>query len=136
MSDGKDYEVGYGKPPTHTRFEKGRSGNPRGRPKGARNLETDLAEELGERIRIREAGRERPVSKQRAMIKALVAKALKGDTRAAMALFALAPKPEKTKVAADAEVGQTDLEILEEFLGQAVGRASKPPLGTDEEQKP
>jgi hypothetical protein len=32
-----DYEVGYGKPPTESRFAPGRSGNPKGRPKGARN---------------------------------------------------------------------------------------------------
>ena len=43
MSD--DYEVGYKKPPIHTRFKPGVSGNPKGRPKGTKNLATDLAEE-------------------------------------------------------------------------------------------
>jgi Family of unknown function (DUF5681) len=38
-----DYEVGYGKLPRHTRFVKGQSGNPRGRPPGAKNLKTMLA---------------------------------------------------------------------------------------------
>ncbi len=45
---GSDYEVGYGKPPRHTRFQPGRSGNPRGRPKDTKNLKTDLIEELAE----------------------------------------------------------------------------------------
>jgi hypothetical protein len=39
-----DYEVGYKRPPRNTRFCKGQTGNPHGRPKGARNIKTDLAE--------------------------------------------------------------------------------------------
>ena len=78
-----DFDVGYKKPPRHTRFKKGRSGNPKGRPKGAKNLKTDLSEELQERIRIKEGGSPRTVSKQRAMLKSLAAKAVQGDLRAA-----------------------------------------------------
>ena len=83
------YEIGYGKPPKATRFQKGKSGNPRGRPKGSLNLATDLASELGELITVSEHGRPRRVSKQRALIKSLMAKALQGDIRAATALLAL-----------------------------------------------
>ena len=85
-----DYEVGYGRPPSRTRFQKGRSGNPKGRPKGARNLATDLAEELGEVIEVRENGTVRRISKQRAMVKSLAAQTLKGNARAAAQLFSLA----------------------------------------------
>jgi hypothetical protein len=46
--------VGYGRPPVHTRFKPGQSGNPRGRRKGQRNVSTVLAETLNQRIRIRE----------------------------------------------------------------------------------
>jgi Family of unknown function (DUF5681) len=79
--------VGYGKPPKQTRFRAGRSGNPKGRPKGTKNLKTDLIEELGEKILVREGERSRRVSKQRAMVKQLVAKTLKGDTRSASLLL-------------------------------------------------
>ena len=83
------HEVGYGKPPKHTRFKPGRSGNPRGRSKGTRNLKTDLIEELSERVAITENGRPLRVSKQRLMVKALTAKAVKGDTKAASILISL-----------------------------------------------
>ena len=47
-----DYEVGFGRPPVHTRFQTGRSGNPNGRPKGIRNLATALEKELNARVTI------------------------------------------------------------------------------------
>jgi len=84
-----DYTVGYGKPPRGTQFRKGQSGNPAGRPKGTKNLRTDLTEELQERISVREAGSERQLSKQRALLKSITAKAIKGDTRAANLIFSL-----------------------------------------------
>jgi hypothetical protein len=83
------YKVGYGKPPKATQFKKGKSGNPRGRPKGSLNLASDLTAELGENVTIREDGRPRKVSKQRALIKSLMAKALQGDVRATASLLAL-----------------------------------------------
>jgi hypothetical protein len=82
-----DYEVGYGKPPEHSRFAKGRSGNPKGRPRGIKNLKADLIEELQERIQIRENDRAIRISKQRALVKTLLARTLKGDMRAASTLL-------------------------------------------------
>jgi hypothetical protein len=83
------YKVGYGKPPKAKQFKRGKSGNPKGRPKGSLNLATDLTAELGEHITVREDGRPRKVSKQRALIKSLMAKALQGDVRAMASLLAL-----------------------------------------------
>jgi Family of unknown function (DUF5681) len=84
-----DYEIGYGRPPRHTRFRKGRSGNPKGRPKQARNLLTDLHEELQRRITVREGGTERRMSRQRAVVMRLLDKALKGELGAIAKLFDL-----------------------------------------------
>ena len=47
-------DIGYCKPPKHSQFKPGRSGNPRGRPKGAKNETTILREILNKRIAIRE----------------------------------------------------------------------------------
>jgi hypothetical protein len=76
-----DYEVGYKKPPEDSRFKKGESGNPNGRPKGIKNLKTDLVEELQEKIPVREGDRSVEISKQRLIVKTLVTKTLRGDPR-------------------------------------------------------
>jgi Family of unknown function (DUF5681) len=82
-------DVGYRKPPEATRFKPGKSGNPKGRPKGTFSLATDLSAELGEPITVREGGRPRRISKQRALIKSLMGKALQGDVCATTVLLAL-----------------------------------------------
>jgi len=83
MAERRKYEVGYGKPPEATRFQKGRSGNPAGKPKGARSVKADLEDELKEEVEITEGGRTVKLRKQRLLLKSLVTRAIKGDVRAA-----------------------------------------------------
>jgi hypothetical protein len=76
------YDIGYGKPPKHTRFQKGQSGNRLGRPRGSQNLATIVENELNGLIRIVENGRRRTIAKRQAMVKQLVNKAVCGDVKA------------------------------------------------------
>ena len=78
---GSGYEVGYGKPPRRTRFKPGESGNPRGRPRGSKNFALVLEEELKQRVTINKNGRRRRITKQAAIVKHMVNKALSGDPR-------------------------------------------------------
>jgi hypothetical protein len=87
-----EYDVGYGRPPRHTRFEKGQSGNYRGRPRGAKNMTTHLKEALRERVVISEEGRRKRVTKMDVISRRLVNKAAGGDFRSIQALMALSEK--------------------------------------------
>jgi hypothetical protein len=112
----RHYKIGYGKPPVATRFKPGQSGNPRGRPKGSRNLATDLAAELEELITVREQGRARRVTKQRALIKSLMERALAGNVRASTAMLALYARTITEPPNDDGEGVQADeLELLRQF---------------------
>lgn len=117
------YEVGYGRPPKQTRFQPGRSGNPKGRPSGTRNLETDLREELSELISVRIGDRSKKVSKQRAMLMALMAKALRGDTRASVVLLQIMTKlvpPDEATVISNSALSADDQEILDRFIDRQI----------------
>lgn len=132
------YDVGYSKPPKHSRFKPGQSGNSKGRPKGTRNLSSDLKDELGERIRIREGDQEKSISKQRALVKALVAKALKGDTRAATVLITMVDRYITPEIAATdtRPLSRTEEQILDDFLRQHVGNPTEIPTKQDIAEAP
>lgn len=86
------YKVGYGQPPLEHRFKKGRSGNPKGRPKGSKNIKTMLENLLTARQTIRENGRKTSVQHIEIVLKQLLAKALKGDLKATHSLLELAAR--------------------------------------------
>jgi hypothetical protein len=125
-----DHEVGFGKPPRHTRFQPGQSGNPRGRPKGTKNLKTDLIEELGEKILVHEGGQARKLSKQRALVKALFARALKGDVRAANLVVSMTMRLLDTGEGAPEQAEDLhpdELEILEAYKKRLTKSDEKEP---------
>ena len=87
---GRDHDAGYGKPPRHSQFKKGQSGNPKGRPRGSRNFSTDVKATLEEPIRVTHYGKAQTVSTQRAALLRLREKALGGEVRALDSLIELA----------------------------------------------
>lgn len=85
------YEVGYGKPPADTRFKPGQSGNPRGRPRGAKNrkpalneerLKSIIIEEAYRAIRINDGDKQIKVPMAQAIVRAVAVNAVKGQQRA------------------------------------------------------
>ena len=76
--------IGYKRPPRSTRFQKGKSGNPRGRPRNRRR-EIPYDHLLGQMVTVREDGRERRVTAAEAFLLQLIKKGLEGDSAAARA---------------------------------------------------
>ena len=77
------YQVGYKRPPLHTRFPPGQSGNPKGRPKGTPNHKTTICKVMNEKVTLREGGKIRRVTKLEAILQSQTNKGMKGDARSA-----------------------------------------------------
>ncbi len=87
-TDGEgNYDVGYRKPPQDSRFKKGQSGNPKGRPKESKNWDTLIDKELSARVVVHKDGRRKKISKREAIATQLVNKAVSGDLRFARELL-------------------------------------------------
>jgi hypothetical protein len=108
------YQVGYGRPPRHTRFEAGRSGNPHGRPRRSKNLSTLLNEALSEPVIVVENGRRRKIEKRRAIVTQLVNRSAKGDLKATQIVLAMTCNFE------DSADRSADLEVLTEADRQII----------------
>lgn len=89
-----DYEVGYGKPPRHSQFKKGQSGNPNGRLKRSpvEDLRPLLDSILAEPVTVRENGRTRTMTTLESMLQIQMANALNGSKPAVRALIRHARK--------------------------------------------
>lgn len=100
--------VGYCNPPAHSRFKKGHSGNPQGRPKGTHNIGKVLERTLREKVIINENGRRKTVTKLEAAIKQVTNKAASGDLKALQLLSALVRSSEERERQAPSEVSSFD----------------------------
>lgn len=121
MADNKDfqYPVGYKKPPRHTQFKRGVSGNAKGRPKGVKNFATVIEEELCARIEVTENGKRRRISKREAIAKQTVNRAAAGDHKATSTLLNEARFQEcqnKLPVTPNLVVGPEDQMVMDNIL--------------------
>lgn len=143
-TDANDYEVGYKKPPKVSRFKKGRSGNPQGRPKGSKNLVTLFNEELDKTVIIQENGKKIHVTKREALVKRVVHAALNGDSKSTSALISMdqSRQAEEPEIA---ELSETDIEqyrllqqrILDKARREKARADSNKPFGRkSQKQKP
>lgn len=102
--------VGYGRPPVSTRFKPGQSGNPKGRPKGSKNMLTLLREELDQKITVTSDGRRQRMSKARVAVRRQVDQAVLGDPKAFATVMKLesqgfgAPKADAAPTFASSEI--------------------------------
>jgi hypothetical protein len=118
-TDEASKQVGYRNPPESTRFPKGQSGNPKGRPKGSHNIATVLAATLREKVIVNENGARKTVTKLEAAIKQLVNRAASGDLRALQQFISLAREAEATASLSSTErsaIGELDQKVLQGIL--------------------
>ena len=96
--DKQNSAVGYRRPPVNRQFKPGQSGNPRGRPKGSKNLLTIFAEAMSRPVTVRDKkGKIRRLSKLELMVEVMVNKALAGDPKAFAMVVQFADKFEVFK---------------------------------------
>src|SRR5271155_147156 len=129
--------VGYRNPPKQSRFRKGVSGNPKGRPKGAFNLATVLWRTLQERVVVNENGVRRTVPKLEAALKQLVNQAASGDLAAIRQLTALTvfTQPEAGGARNESVLAETDLKVLSGVVKRIQQFAKPGDDSNDDEEK-
>jgi hypothetical protein len=122
--DEGDYEIGYGKPPEHTRFVKGQSGNPRGRAPGAKNMKTLLAKALNGLVDVTEDGGRRKVSKREAIVTQIVNRSAKADFKAIQILLGMLRDSESDSDphAADPTYTEADEQIIQRIQARYLGK--------------
>ena len=116
-SSGDDV-VGYGRPPRAHQFRPGQSGNPSGRPKGAKNEATILDELLNRKINVREGGTSRKISILEAILLRFTEDALKGNVKTAAFLFNryLAIGAADTESKSKQDLSDDDRKVLDAFV--------------------
>ena len=114
-------DVGYGRPPREHQFKPGQSGNPKGRPKGARNEATILQDVLNRKVTIRDGGRSRKIPVMEGIILRIIDDSLKGNTKSASFILNRYAAMVSGELHSS-EITQDDREVLEAFARQLAAK--------------
>jgi hypothetical protein len=125
FSSGARYDTGYGKPPRQHQFRPGQSGNPKGRPKGAKNTAILLREILDRKIEVRTGSTVRKISVREAMLTRFAESALKGDTKSAAFLLQRYDMPETAEEHEDSATTLQEQEIIDAYLKAYLEKGGK-----------
>ena len=120
------HQVGYRRPPKATRFKPGKSGNPRGRPKGSRNVSAVLLDVIRQKVPVTENGKTRRIPALEVMLRRLANDAMRNDPRALKLVLSLVDQYGESPEAQSRldEVLAEDKEILAQYLEKPPGRVS------------
>lgn len=123
------YTVGYKRPPLNTRFKPGHSGNPRGRPKKAKSLNTIVRETLGGKVAVRTATGTKKISRIEAVLQKTLELAMKGNSKAQTELIKLWRGAVPEEVIEEFIIGQDDLTAADLAILAAYGGRHRPHQG-------
>jgi hypothetical protein len=124
-SSGASDKTGYGRPPKQHQFKPGQSGNPRGRPKGAKSTATLIDEIFKRKVRIRTERGVRKITVHEAMLTGFTDRGLKGDTKSAAFLFDRRDRAEAAGDQADSDTTADEQQIIEFFLEKYLKKEGK-----------
>jgi hypothetical protein len=129
-----DYVVGYRRPPKATQFTAGKSGNPKGRPKGSRSVGAVLQDIIRQKIAVTESGKTRRIPALEVMLRRLVNDAMRSDARAMKLLLSLVDRYGDSPEAAlhVGDVLAEDRAILAQYLREPAGLDPGPPMRSDD----
>ena len=117
----EEYEIGYGKPPKHSQFKPGQSGNKKGRPKGSKDTLNMAKKILNEKIEVTDRGKKKKKTKQEIILTQLANDAAKGygkATESAIELMFRIDERDEQREKTFKELDKNKKNILDNFLNR------------------
>ena len=123
-------KVGYGRPPRHSQFKPGQSGNAKGRPRAKRNMASLLGDVLAQKVTVTRNGKRKKIRSDAAILYRLLEKALAGDLTASRIVLSLRAThmPDREGEGNSTNLAEEDRAILASFGLLAKGKDGDDPL--------